>query len=413
MKKNLLLSILVFSAISANANFQTKDTAKFGIRFSGFVNAQYWYDTRQTYSIRETQAMLYPLKPSFDKNGVDINEQPSANQVSMMSRLHGDIFGPDAFGAKASAVLEGDFTGPSNIENNAFRLRHAYIKLDWKKSQLMVGQYWHPLNVPEMIPDVASLNTGAPFHPFSRQPQVRYKYTMGNLKMIAVASSQRDYASSGPSGTTVATSTAYSRNAVIPNLHFQLHYAWKENLVGVGGDYKVLKPRLVTDSLIKTNETVESFSAVAFAKIQSDKFVVKLESVLGQNLNDHLMLGGYAVADADSLTNIKTYTTLNILSAWADISTTGTKWQFGVFAGYLKNLGTMKNIRGGIYAMGSDIESMYRVSPRVSYLTGKLKFSTEVEYTVAFFGTPNSLGEFGDVSPVANIRALLSLSYNF
>ena len=321
------------------------------------------------------------------------------------------ILSPDANGSASEylAALEGDFTGPSNIENDAFRLRHAYVKLDWKKSQLMAGQYWHPLNVPEMLPDVASLNTGAPFHPFSRQPQVRYRYSLGNLKVIAVASSQRDYANSGPAG----TSTVYSRNAVIPNGHLQFQYAWKDNLFGAGADYKVLRPRIVTDSAYVTKETIESMSAVVFGKMKFKKFSVKLESVLGQNLNDHLMLGGYAVSDVVDSTNVKSYTTLNILSGWADISTLGEKWQFGLFGGYLKNLGSLHNIRGSIYAWGNDIESMYRVSPRISYLTGKLKFTTEFEYTVASFGTPNSLGDFTDVEPVTVYRALLSLTYLF
>ncbi|NTW34047.1 MAG: hypothetical protein HGB12_15760, partial [Bacteroidetes bacterium] len=207
----------------------TNDTIhheKFGITFSGFVRTEAAFDTRQGEGYRDQLINLYPANIRLDKNGDDVNARPGFDQYAMTTRLTGNITGPSAFGAKSMACMEGDFTGPSNTENNAFRLRHAYIKLNWAKSELFMGQYWHPLNLPEMIPSVISLNTGAPFHPFSRQPQIRFSRLFGKINVVAVASSERDNTSIGPLGST----SEYLRNSVIPNMHLQIQYKNEEKL---------------------------------------------------------------------------------------------------------------------------------------------------------------------------------------
>lgn len=148
----------------------------------------------------------------------DINAHGSFNQYAMSARLTLKATGPDIFHAKASAMIEGDFTGASNLENNSFRLRHAYLKLKWSHASVLAGQYWHPINIPEMIPNVLSLNTGAPFHPFSRQPQIRIDASRGKINIMLAITSQRDYMNSGPAG----ASSVYLRNSAIPNLHTQV-----------------------------------------------------------------------------------------------------------------------------------------------------------------------------------------------
>ncbi|MCB0316360.1 MAG: hypothetical protein KDH84_24420, partial [Calditrichaeota bacterium] len=103
---------------------------------------------------------------------------------------------PDAFGAKASGVIEGAFFGHTNDDINGFRLRHAFVKLAWEKTALYFGQYWHPMFVTAVFPGVVSFNTGVPFQPFSRNPQFRLEQTMSSsAKFIVALLSQRDFAS--------------------------------------------------------------------------------------------------------------------------------------------------------------------------------------------------------------------------
>ena len=56
--------------------------------------------------------------------------------------------------------------------------RQAYVNLDWGKSAVLVGQTWHPL-FGDVSPQMLNLSTGAPFQPFNRSPQIRYRYTSG------------------------------------------------------------------------------------------------------------------------------------------------------------------------------------------------------------------------------------------
>ncbi|MDD5571584.1 MAG: hypothetical protein PHD97_10600 [Bacteroidales bacterium] len=408
IKKCFLLIVVIFSA-SAITHAQ-KDSVNFGIKFSGFVNGQAYYDSRQTVNSREAQLLLYPDSVYKDKSGKDLNAVPSMNQVAMMTRLKGDVWGPNAFKAKSSAVIEADFTGPSNIENNAFRLRHAYVKLDWGKTKLLMGQYWHPFSLPEMLPDLQSLNTGAPFHPFARQPQIRLDHRIKNLNFVISVSSERDYVSEGPAG----SSSVYLRNAVVPSTNVQIQYLKDDNIFGIAGDFKMLRPRTKSSLGYKVDEKIESYSGSAFAKMKLKKISVKIQGVVGQNLSDFLMIGGYGVrAFSDSLIDERTYTTINVTSGWVDIATNGKKLQVGIFGGYLKNLGSLYNIRGDYYTKGKDIAYLYRVSPRVVFCSGKVRIASEVEYTVAAYGKPNSLADVKDAKEVYNIRILLGIYYYF
>jgi hypothetical protein len=170
------------------------------LTWSGFVRTDAIFDTRQVVEAREGYLLLYPKKVVLDKNGEDINAHGSYNQYAMTARLAAKVTGPDVLNAKTMAYIEGDFTGASNSELNSFRLRHAYLKLKWEHSGFLAGQYWHPLNVPEMLPNVLALNTGAPFHPYNRQPQFRFDYKSGKLNTMLAISTQRDYTNTGPAG---------------------------------------------------------------------------------------------------------------------------------------------------------------------------------------------------------------------
>lgn len=196
----------------------------FGITFSGFVKTDIFYDSRQTVNVREGHYLLYPKGPSLDPAGADVNAQPTFHILSVQTRLAGKITGPDALGAKTSAYLETEFFGTSDADINGFRLRHAYLKLNWPRTELMIGQFWHPMFVTESFPDVVSFNTGAPFQPFNRAPQVRLTQAFGRFSLAATALAQRDFASNGPDGVT----PAYLRNAARPELNLKLQYVSRD-----------------------------------------------------------------------------------------------------------------------------------------------------------------------------------------
>lgn len=379
------------------------------ISWGGFVKAEGMYDTRQVVEAREGYLLLYPKKVILDRNGQDINAQGSFNQYAMMARLTLKATGPDVLGAKASALIEGDFTGASNSENNSFRLRHAYLKLKWTHSIIFAGQYWHPINIPEMLPNVLALNTGAPFHPFSRQPQIRFDHSKGRFNMVLAVLAQRDYMNNGPSG----ASSLYLRNSTIPNLHSQVQYNTGKVFAGAGIDYKHIHPRLVTDSLYATDAAVNCLSYCAFAMVKTNSLIIRMQCIYGQGLNDHLLMGGYGVVSTDALTNQQKYSPLNYLSSWINFQTTGKTWQGSLFAGYTKGFGSNENITGPVYARDADIAYVYRIAPMLSYSTVKLVLAAELEVTSAGYGTPDIKYQIVDWVPVTNSRFSISVGYFF
>lgn len=413
---------------------EKKEEHKHGITFSGFIKNDYFFDSRENYTIREGHFLLYPKEKSLDFDGKDINDKSSFNFLSIQSRLTGKITAPDAFGAKTFGILEADFFGNENanfVDANGFRLRHAYAKLNWERTELLVGQYWHPLFIPGCFSGVISFNTGAPFQPFSRNPQVRITQKIWKYQLAGILSAQRDFAS--PLGSSAL------RYSSIPNVSTIFSFENKnsdkktEILTGLVLDYKVIQPLLTTTKLSNsfiTDEKVVGASASVFFKYKNPSYTFKLQCIYGQNLFDLTMLGGYAVKSIiDTSKNKVNYTTLNSITSWTEFNTNGEKIQFGLWTGYTQNLGSNDSILnynnkiGGndIVSRGSTIKSIIRISPRIVFIQGKFNFATEFEFTSAAYVTKDSNGNlnrdvFGVIKNweiVSNYRLLFSAIYNF
>ena len=413
--KQISLLFLLFSFLCVRAFSQSdtihKETKKYGIVFKGFVKSDYWYDSRQVVASREELFLFYPQNVDLDINGKDVNAEDYVNFSPVTSRLTGIISGPDAFGARTSGLIEGDFSGVTNADINGFRLRHAFAKLRWEKYELLFGQFWHPMFVTEVFPNVISLNTGAPFQPFIRSPQLSITRYFNKMNIQLSFLSQRDNASDGPIG----FNGVYMRNALVPNLHLQTQYKSDAHVVGVAADWKTLRPRLATekpDSVYITKEQISSYAFMAYWKFKKDKFTWRCKSIYGQNLTEHLLMGGYAVRSIDPITEKEKYTPTNHLYMWGNIQY-GEKIVYGLFGGYLMNRGTCHENTGKYYARGHNIAYVYRVAPSVSWISNTVQLSFEPEYTVAAYGKPDTKGIVNDSEEVANLRLLLTLFYFF
>ncbi len=384
------------------------DSNSFGIRFSGFVKTDAIWDTRQTVTARDGHYLLYPAAPKLDANDEDVNEGVNFNILAIQTRLKGAITGPDAFGAKTGGLIEAAFFGTTESDINGFRLRHAFLTLVWDQSSVLIGQFWHPMFVTSCFPGVVSFNTGAPFQPFSRNPQIRWTYKIGVTRILAAAIAQRDFVSTGPHG----ASTHYLRNSAIPNLHLQAQWDINNLHFGAGVDWKTLKPRLETISGYKAENTVSSSSVLAYARLKLSALTWKVQGVYGQNLTDHLMLGGYGVETLAEGTGQETYLPSTVMSAWTDIESGG-DFAFGLFAGATQNLGADTDVLGPMWMRGETIDMIYRVSPRVMWNSGKTRFAVEGEYTAASYGSQQGDATVADAEFVGNFRVLLAAYYFF
>lgn len=430
VKKTVLVIIMLITGFGGLLKAQQQEEKKFGISWSGFVKNDFFYDSRQTITAREGHFLLYPAPVVEDAVGDDINAQGSINFLSVQSRITGNISGPEAFGAKTSGRIEGAFFGHSNPDINGFRLRHAFVKLDWGKTQLLTGQYWHMMFAESCFPGTISFNTGVPFQYFSRNPQIRLSRQFGKaVNLTVAAATQRDFSSPG--------GYRSLSNSMIPDLHARVQVQITPRLMfGATAGYKKMLPRLSTALGYKAKNGLGSTTANAFLRLNAKKFTVKMQGIYAQNAFDGLMIGGFAVMDiTDTLTDYRAYTPMNTMSAWLDLHTNGKKFQVGLFAGYTQNMGTVDKVSPTIfnpqntavstlyddYARGVNIDHVYRISPRLIFNSGKFRFAAECEYTLAAYAEMDAAGNLQldenlkvtKSQGVQNVRVLLATYYFF
>ncbi len=408
-----IIPFLALSLISMGS-LCAQNTSPVGIKLSGYVRTDVFRDTRQSTpsnGLREGHFYLFPDNVALDANSVDINAHPSFHMLSIQTRLRADITGPDAFGAKTSGAIEAEFFGTSEADVNGFRLRHAYTKLDWKNTSLLIGQTWHPMFPTECYPGTVSFNTGAPFTPFSRNPQIRLTHNLGKISASLTAYSQRDFTSTGPDG----SSNKYIRNSGLPGFNAQIRIpVTSAGFALIGGDYKTLQPELRTTLNYENPNLLTSVAGFATLHLKTRPISVTMMGAYVQNATDLVMIGGYGVADiVDPLTGVRTFSNLTTASGWIDIYTNGQKVQAGLFAGYSKNLGSGTEFMGPLFGRGTNIDHLARIAPRLLVIQGKFTFAAEFETTIAAYGQTDTYGKVQDAKPVTNYRILLAAIYKF
>ncbi len=428
MKKILLMaSLLMMQFMQAGAQ------ERFEAKLYGFVRNYACFDTRESYTSNSEQFYYMPKNEVLDANGKDLNEQTNMMLLSITTRLGLNITGPEFLGAKTSAKIESDFAG-FGTSNTVLRIRQAYAKMDWEKHSLLVGQAWHPM-MGDMMPDVFTLETGAPFTPFSRSPQIRYDYKKKGFTLTATALYQYQYTSYGPDG----ASFNYARNAVVPELYFQAMYKNNGFQAGVGVDLLALKPRQSytlgtplnsgdaatgvdkdgnpTYTYKCSEELVASISPTVFASYKSGNWGIKGRFTYAQNAAHLSMISGYAVTDIKS-NGEQEYGTLNSASGWIDVTYKQPLKKgyltFCCFAGYTKNLGCNDGIKGSIYMRGEkNMDYMWRVAPSVLYTHNSMSIGVEYNPTTVGYGTADSQYKVENTHAVTNHRICAMLKYNF
>ena len=180
MKKYILLFLCLIQLSGSFAQMQD-----FKFKFYGQIRTDFYYNSRANEETVDGLFYMYPKDKVRDPDGNDLNSTPNSNFYTLYSRLGVDVAGPKLGTAKTSAKVEVDFRG-TGTSYSVIRLRHAYLNLDWGKSAVLLGQTWHPL-FGDVSPQILNLSVGAPFQPFSRAPQIRYRYTNKNFQLTGAA----------------------------------------------------------------------------------------------------------------------------------------------------------------------------------------------------------------------------------
>ena len=270
------------------------------------------------------------------------------------------------------------------------RLRQAFATIGKNDWQVTAGQTWHPMAAD--MPDVFSLNTGAPFGPFSRTPQVKLDWKVADgISFTGAAIWQMQYTSAGPAG----PSANYIKYGCIPELYFGVSYSDKGFTGRIGVDMLSIKPRW-NDGIKKVSDRITTVSPFVYAQYKKNLFSVKVKSIFAQAGEHFNLNGGYGVSGVNADGSYE-YTPTRNSSTWVSLAY-GKKTQWILFGGYVRNFGTIEDLYGGDGDIApaaslffsknsfSNMNRMWRLTPTIIRNIGKFALGIEYEVTSVQYG---------------------------
>ena len=403
MKKTLLCCMLALCGMTASAQDKAVKAEIYG-----FVRNYFTYDSRSCVQSNEGLFNMLPNDVNYASNGDDLNAIPSVRFLSMTTRFGLNVAGPEIWGAKSTAKIESDFCGASSGTAFNLRIRQAYTKLAWEQSDLLVGQAWHPMSG-DLMPEVFSLATGAPFNPFNRSPQVRYNYApVKGLSFTAAALYQYQYGSVGLDG---KTSNTYSRNALVPELFVGVTTKGKHLTGMLGANVSTIAPRVTANNML-VDERLTSYSFMASGSLKVDDLSVRAKAVYGQNTSHMQQPTGFGIVETFD-NGVNNYENMQLGSAWITMMY-GKKLRYGFFAGWMKNYGSAgEDFTSLVVRNNTGLDQAYRFSPIVTYKVENMQIGLEYEHTAAAYGFYQADGTVANTHWVANNRICVMMKYDF
>ncbi|MEW6387609.1 MAG: hypothetical protein AB1491_08875 [Thermodesulfobacteriota bacterium] len=221
MKKMIMLAVLLSLAVMpgfAQAAAPAATAGGFEFTLGGYIALQSIWDSTQA-NINLNGPILRNNDQNFHHGRLKI----TAN----LTRFNFTIKGPKLWGAQVTGFIEADFNanGSNTAQadtTTAFRLRHAFFRLNWPETELLLGQYWGMFSEfsPEE-PDGGSFqNVGSAVQ---RIPQIRLTqkflgmFTVAGA-IVAPAVSSNDYGASAVAAATgvVTAAGANANTDVMP-----------------------------------------------------------------------------------------------------------------------------------------------------------------------------------------------------
>lgn len=388
MKARHLLTATVVLGVALGASAQKKD---FGYKFYGQVRTDLYYNSRSNSETVDGLFYMFPLDKKLDPQGKDLNDSDNSNFYCFYSRLGIDVTGPMLGKVKTSAKIELDFRG-SGSTYSVCRLRHAYINFDWGKSVLLVGQTWNPL-YGDVAPEILNLNMGAPYQPFGRAPQLRYRFMQKHFMLTAAALWQSQYLSVGPKSNAVGEtgtqkSIEFLKHSNTPEFYLGLDYKSSMLMAGAGIYVSSITPRTQSEiegKTYKVSERVTGMSGEAHFKYKKNNLLLAGKTVIGTNLTQTSTVGGYGILSADVVTGEQKYAPLRTSSTWVNVAY-GKTWRPALFFGYLKNLGATGEIGNKVLGTGTSLDKLATATAEVTYNITNWKFGAEYSACNAWYG---------------------------
>lgn len=418
MKKGII--IVMAALLSCSAAFaQEEKPAHF--KLYGFIRNYLTADSRAVNG--GTEDLYFYMPKGHDmQNGVDLNAGFNWRYVSLTTRLGLDVSGYKWGRMGVSGKVEADFY---NLSGSVpiLRLRQAFMKLTFDESPISftIGQTWHPMAAD--MPHMNNLETGAPFNPFNRSPQLTMDLDLGGgFSLTASLLYLNHYLPTGPAG----KSKDYYKYG-LPEAYMGVTYKSGKFLAKVGVDavnmrpYRTIADWRIQDGSDKTIEVKSLLSTVSpfvFLQYTNGMFQLRAKSILAQG-GEHLnLLSGYGVHSFNNDGTI-TYTPMRDWASFVSFQY-GKKFQVMGMLGYMKQLGTTQDLTDNLLWMNTSadtkIQQAFRATPTVAWNLGKFTVSLEYNLTAAEFGSGsrNARGMFtGDKEWILNNRFICMTKFNF
>ena len=426
MKKYIIVLAALLCASTAFA--QEEKPAHF--KLYGFIRNYVTADTREV-NAGTNDLFFYMPKDKNMQGGVDLNAGFNWRYLSLTTRLGLDVSGYKFGRMNLSGKVEADFYSLSGTTSAAIipqlRLRQAFVKLSWDDSPLALtlGQAWHPMGAD--LPHITNLESGAPFNPFNRSPQVTLDYKAGDFTFTASLLYLNHFLPTGPNG----KSAEYYKYG-LPELYVGAAYKSGKFLTKLGLDMVNMKPyRTVVDAgyIVKAHGLLSTFSPFLFVQYTDGLFQLRAKTIFSQAGEHMNLLSGYGIASYDAATHTYTYAPMQDWASFVSFQY-GKKTQLMCTLGYFKQMGTTKDIMqtanattGAMeYALwmntaaDTKIQQAFRATPTIAWNIGKFTVSLEYNLTAAQFGRGdrNIRGMYdGDPEWILNHRFICMTKFNF
>ena len=226
VKKIIVVMLALFLAIPA-ITYAGSATSKYDVTIGGYVKFDMGWSNQNN-----GQDYYTASRESMPGNRSRINEYNNLYFYSGETRLNLLVKGPDAWGAKTGAFIEGDFRG-SSIGANAgvFELRHAFMTFDWARDQLLIGQTWNEWGM-IFSGHVLGFNELTDVGKGARQPHVRWthKFNKSFSGFLGIYSEYNTL-----NGTSTASAHNDSARSMMP--HFMGEFKWQTDSCGKIGPW--------------------------------------------------------------------------------------------------------------------------------------------------------------------------------
>lgn len=376
----------------------------------GFIRDYFIVDSRLSKAGGGEVFYFMPMDQKLNDYGQDLNQVPSVTYLAITTRLGLDItnyqVGKTHFGGKIEADFEAGLTGTTGKAQ--MRLRQAYMTFAWKdlpmkrdssktaNVTLLLGQAWHPMaaNLATMMAN----ESGTPFTPFSRTPQMQMKADLGkHTSLTAALIWQMQFTSTGPQG----MSANYQKYGCTPEAYAGVTFMGGGFKATLGADVLSIKPRWTnTDANgveVKVSDRLTTISPMLYMEYKYKLLTLQAKTTYAQGGEHMHLLGGYALRETFG-DGHSTYAPLRHSTSFVNI-VVGDTYQGGLFLGYYQNLGTSRDIDPTqLYCHSSgaaNLRRLARIQPCFHYHIGKIMLGLEYAFTAAQYGDAATISNRG------------------